>query len=66
MIYKEMDGVRRKIAQLKIQSGLKEFGLSVTVGLAQGTSKNDYEKVINLADEKLYIGKNNGKNTVVK
>lgn len=66
VIYKEMDGVRKKIAQLRIQSGLKEFGLSVTVGLAQGTSKNDYEKVINLADEKLYIGKNNGKNTVVK
>jgi len=39
--------------------------VTATVGIASSSSLNDYEKTINLADEKLYQGKHSGKNCIV-
>lgn len=44
----------------------KEIRVTVTAGMCTGSSLSDYEAVIQKADERLYYGKRNGKNRVVK
>ena len=44
-----------------------KFGLfTATIGLCTGESIADYEEYLRQADEKLYWGKNHGKNQIVK
>ena len=39
--------------------------ISITIGIATGMADSNYEKVIHSADEKLYLGKERGRNQVV-
>ena len=40
--------------------------ITATIGLCTGESIADYEEYLRQADEKLYWGKNHGKNQIVK
>lgn len=42
-----------------------EMNITMTFGVASGTEDTHYERVIQKADELLYVGKNNGRNQVV-
>ena len=42
-----------------------KMDITMTFGVADGTEFIRYENVIKKADEKLYVGKNNGRNQVV-
>lgn len=42
-----------------------KMNITMTFGVADGTGDAHYEKVIQRADELLYVGKNNGRNQVV-
>ena len=42
-----------------------KMNITMTFGVADGTEYIRYENVIKKADEKLYVGKNNGRNQVV-
>jgi len=44
----------------------KHINITITIGLACGQSLNEYQQIIKKADENLYIGKNNGKNCIIK
>jgi len=56
----------RFINRLKERMGLEEFELGVSIGVAEfPTEADSYEKLYHLADERLYIGKHNGKNRVI-
>ena len=44
----------------------QKIKVTVTVGMCTGTNLTDYELVIRNADDRLYYGKRNGKNCVVK
>ncbi len=55
----------------KIRNAVVEFGpqkikVSVTVGMCTGSVLSDYEIAIRIADDRLYKGKKNGKNQVVR
>lgn len=39
--------------------------ITVSIGIADYTESEDYEKILNIADERLYIAKKNGKNRYV-
>ena len=43
----------------------KDIRVTITSGIATGLADSNYEKVINNADEKLYLGKQRGRNRVV-
>lgn len=56
----------RIINRIKERMGLEEFGLGVSIGVAEyPTEADNYKKLYNLADERLYIGKHSGKNKVI-
>ncbi|MEY4529755.1 MAG: hypothetical protein RLZZ156_476, partial [Deinococcota bacterium] len=41
-----------------------ELKVTITVGVCADTTLENHEKMLNVADEKLYIGKRSGKNQV--
>lgn len=57
--------IRNDICRLRFTSHGVEFSISMTFGLALADINKDYELSINLADDYLYCGKENGKNIVV-
>lgn len=57
--------IRRAIADRTFKSGEKRFGVTMTIGVAEGKPDDDIEKMISLADKRLYAGKSAGKNRVI-
>ena len=57
--------IRNDICRLRFTSHGVEFSISMTFGLTLADINKDYELSINLADDYLYCGKENGKNIVV-
>ena len=56
----------RMINRLKERMGLEEFELGVSIGVAEyPTEADNYEHLYHVADQRLYMGKNSGKNRVV-
>ncbi|HBV87198.1 MAG TPA: GGDEF domain-containing protein [Desulfosporosinus sp.] len=54
------------ISRLKARMGLEEFKLGISIGVAEFPMEADnYESLYHLADERLYIGKNSGKNKTI-
>jgi diguanylate cyclase (GGDEF)-like protein len=54
------------INRLRERMGLKEFELGVSIGVAEfPTEADNYERLYNLADQRLYMAKNSGKGRVV-
>lgn len=57
--------IRHDIENEKITYNNKNVGITVTIGVASYKPNATVDELIKLADDKLYIGKNNGKNQVV-
>lgn len=73
LVYK-LDFEQTKERAAKLQQSIREhefcyqgtsIQVTLTFGVAKGASHKDYEQVITQADQRLYIGKNNGRNQIV-
>ena len=64
--YEHLEFLRKRIANTEIEFDEKIIKVTVTVGMCTGNDLTDYELVIRNADDRLYYGKRNGKNCVVK
>lgn len=60
-----LQGLRNKIKALKINTGSEVFGVTMTFGLAEYDFSTNIDSVIKEADEKLYMGKENGRDQIV-
>ena len=56
---------KEKIRELVIRYGESEIQVTMTFGIAESEPAESYEKVVKRADEKLYIGKNGGRDQIV-
>ncbi len=57
--------LRQSILEHDFTYGKTKMDITMTFGVADGAEFIRYENVIKKADEKLYVGKNNGRNQVV-
>ncbi len=64
-VYEMMEGLRKQIEEMVIETDQKKIRVTITSGIGIGLAESNYEKVINSADEKLYLGKQRGRNQVV-
>lgn len=64
-VYSIIEDLRSKIEGMLIKTAGQEIHVTVTAGIASGLADSNYEKVIKSADEKLYIGKQRGRNQVI-
>lgn len=58
--------IKNAIARMKSKLKLDEFGLDLSIGVAEfPTEGRDYEELYRLADQRLYVGKKNGKGQII-
>ena len=62
---KQTEKVRKAIEQIEFRYKGEDIHFTMTFGLQKHSLKGNLEKTISLADEKLYRGKQSGKNCVV-
>ena len=60
-----LDTIRTKVKKIEFDTGSRKFSITVTYGLAEYGFNGDAESVVKEADEKLYIGKENGRDQIV-
>ncbi len=60
-----LEKLRREIENSECIYKQQKINISLTIGVAQRNAEGDIEEWIKRADDKLYYGKNNGKNMVV-
>lgn len=60
-----INAIRDDIVSRKMKNGEKDFNVTVTIGIADNTEAEGLERLVSLADERLYHGKKNGKNMIV-
>jgi diguanylate cyclase (GGDEF)-like protein len=60
-----MEKLRNKIRKSSIKVGDEEINVTMTFGITEYGSNSDIDTLIKEADEKLYYGKQNGRNQVV-
>ena len=60
-----LDTIRSRVKKIEFDTGTKVFGITVTYGLAEYGFDGDAEAVVKEADNKLYIGKDNGRDQIV-
>ena len=60
-----VDIIRSRIKKIEFDTGSKVFSITVTYGLAEYGFNGDAEAVVKEADDKLYIGKENGRDQIV-
>lgn len=63
--YIRLENLRKKIKEMKIQNGDINFGITMTFGLAEYDFMNGLNTTIKEADEKLYIGKEKGRDIII-
>lgn len=63
--YKRAEEMRQRLCEALLQTEGNTITISMTVGFATSHDTRDTEELIHLVDERLYKGKNNGKNQVV-
>lgn len=63
--YTTVETLRKQVENMVILTGGQEIHVTITGGIAEGLPGGNYEKVIKCADDKLYIGKQKGRNQVV-
>lgn len=64
-VYEMMEALRKQIEEMVIHTNQKTIHVTITSGIGIGLAESNYEKVIKSADEKLYLGKQRGRNQVV-
>jgi diguanylate cyclase len=63
--YKRAEEMRQRLCEALLRTEGYTITLSMTVGFATSHDTRDTEELIHLVDERLYKGKNKGKNQVV-
>ena len=61
----KLEQLRKTIENYNFEYEGKQYKLTITAGAASYQEGIELEKWVDLADEKMYIGKNNGKNQIV-
>ena len=64
--YERLEQFRKSIESSLFEYEGKEFHITITIGYANYTREMPLEKWVELADEKMYSGKNTGKNKTVR
>lgn len=62
---KRIDKLQQAIRNLQVCYGDQTIRVTMTFGMGQSAPGESYEKVIKRADEKLYVGKNGGRDQIV-
>ena len=60
-----LDKIRARINMIEFDTGSKTFNIPITYGLAEYGYDGSTENVVKEADDKLYIGKENGRDQIV-
>ena len=63
--YIKLEDIRRRIKALRIAGAGKDFGITMTFGLAEYDFQNGLKSTIKEADEKLYLGKEKGRDVII-
>lgn len=63
--YLIVERLRKQVEGMTTETDGNEIHVTITAGIAAGMPDSNYEKVIKHADEKLYVGKQQGRNQVV-
>ena len=63
--YLRLERLRDNIKALKFKAGEKQFSITMTFGLTEYDFHSDIDAIIKEADEKLYMGKENGRDQIV-
>ena len=60
-----LDTIRARIKKIEFDTGSNTFSITITYGLAEYGYDGSAESVVKEADDKLYIGKENGRDQIV-
>ena len=60
-----LDMIRSRVKKIEFDTGSKTFNITITYGLAEYGFDGDADAVVKEADDKLYIGKENGRDQIV-
>ena len=60
-----LETLRRKIKSIVFDGGTNTFSISMTFGLIEYDFHSDLTALLKQADEKLYLGKANGRDQIV-
>ncbi len=60
-----METLRKQVEETVIETAKHRIQVTITIGVAMGRAGRNYQKVIRIADEKLYRGKTQGRNRVI-
>lgn len=60
-----MESLRKRVEETVIETSNHKINVTITVGVGIGRAGRKYQKVIHIADEKLYYGKQHGRNKIV-
>ena len=63
--FPNLHSILNEIRNLKFNIGDRSFSITMTMGLAEYDFKSDADTIIKQADEKMYSGKENGRNQIV-
>jgi len=61
----KLEDIRRRIKEMKIRKDDVEIGVTMTFGLAEYDFNNDLTAILKEADEKLYQGKEQGRDRII-
>ena len=64
--FAHLEGICQKIRETTVDFEKHKLRVTVTAGMCTGSDLTKYEDIIRQADDKLYYGKRNGKNRVVR
>lgn len=60
-----LENLRQKIKAIVFDGGIEKFSVSMTFGLVEYDYHSDLNTMLKQADEKLYIGKENGRDRII-
>lgn len=63
--YEVLEGLRRKVQETKISAGEEDISVTMTFGLTEFFAYDDIDETLKVADEKLYRGKQEGRNRII-
>lgn len=64
-VYPLMENLRKQVEETTIETSKHRIQITVTIGIGMGRAGRNYQKVLRIADEKLYRGKRQGRNRVI-
>ncbi len=61
----KLEGLRRKVKEMRVQGNNHEIGVTMTFGLTEYDFNNDLTAILKEADKKLYQGKEQGRDRII-